>query len=311
MARPLSALEPSRELTLQTLERFYRHPQRAFLSERLSLSLPRDIDPAADREPTQLDTLERYQIGEDLLGELAALPRPERARVLALSGRLPPGSAGDVQLEEIEELVEAVRAVEDPGPPLPDRDFVLTLREVTLVGRLDRLHEHARVEQTVATVRAKHKLGTWIRHLALCATGTAPRRTLLVGRKDDGPRVFEFAWVEGAREELDALVSLYQSGMRMPLPYLHEPAQALIDKLEKGETLESALQAASHKAAPGANARGGGSDGDDAHVRQVFELRQLEDLSWLRAQHGTEELGFADVAQRILAPLERHVTERA
>jgi exodeoxyribonuclease V gamma subunit len=299
-----------RELPLAGLERFFRHPQRAFLRERLALSLPREIDPIADREPTLLDALERYQIGDDLLGELAELPRAQRARHLTLAGRLPPGSVGSVQLDDIEALVAAVRGAEDAGAALPDRDVTIELESFTLVGRLDRLYEQARVEHTVSTIRTKHKLSAWIRHLVLCATGVAPARTLLIGRKKDDAHILELSFVPNAREELESLASLYRLGMHMPLPYLHDPAQQLIDKLAKGEELASALASASHEALPAPKGQLP-RDGDDAHVRQVFSLRQLEHLDALSASDGTRTLTFAEIAQRILLPMQRHAHERS
>jgi exodeoxyribonuclease V gamma subunit len=193
---------------------------------------------------------------------------------------------------------------------VPDHTFEITLSSVKLTGRLDGMHTLGRVERTVSTLRTKHKLNAWIRHLALCASRTEPQRTLLVGRDDDEAEVIEFLPVSNARELLEELVSLRLLGMHMPLPYLHTPAQTFVDKLKKGDDEPSALQAASLKALP-ASAAGQDSDGDDAHVRQVFSLRQLEDLASLHASDGVVALGFADVARRILEPMQRHLATRS
>ena len=162
----------------------------------------------------------------------------------------------------------------------------------------------------ISTVRTKHLLEVWISHLVLCATGAAPRRTLIVGRKEDDAHAIELDFVEDARGELERLIALYRAGLRMPLPYLHDPAQQLVDKLAKGEELPSALAAAASKALPAARGRPP-SDGDDAHVRQVFSLRQLEAIGSLSARdENGEVLDFATVAQRLLTPLERHKREK-
>ncbi len=308
VARPLpGTARDTRELTLESLERFFRHPQKRFLKERLSLHLPRDVDPIRDREPTRLDALERYQIGDELLTELAELGPEERARVLLQSGRLPPGMAGHVQLLEIEALVNAVLGARAAGARLPDRDLDIDLGGARLHGRLDRIYESARVEHLVSTLSTKHKLSAWIRHLALCASGERPRRSLLIGRNKDAAHVIEFAAVENPRELLADLVELYELGMHMPLPYLHRPAQELLDRLAKGDE-QAAWNAAIAKALPAARGQLP-HDADDAHVRQVFSLKQLEELTRLHASDSHKLLGFRDVAERILLPLERHIVQ--
>ena len=310
VSQPLPWQPLDEPLSLDDLERFFRHPQRRFLRERLSVVLPRELDAIADREPTQLDTLERYQIGDDMLRELSHLSQDERARVLGQSGRLPPGMAGKVQLRDIQALVDAVLTAEDAGPPLPDRDFELKLAELTLIGRLDRLYEQARVEHLVSTPSTKHKLSAWIRHLALCATGASPRRTLLIGKNKDSAQVFELREVERPLLLLNELVRLYTLGMHMPLPYLHKPAQELMDKLGKGGDLDSALRAAVLKALPAARGQLP-NDADDPHVRQVFSLKQLENLPQLMASDGVAELGFRDVVARLLGPMQEHLSTRS
>jgi exodeoxyribonuclease V gamma subunit len=304
VARPLRWSPDSPELTLEGLERFFRHPQKRFLKQRLSVLLPRDVDPIRDREPTRLDPLERYQIGDQLLSELAGLSPELRARVLLQSGRLPPGSPGRVQLAEIEALVSAVLGARDPGPRLPDRELKLELGRFRLIGRLDRIFEAARVEWLVSTLSTKHKLSAWIRHLVLCASGERPNRSLLIGRNKDLAQVVEFGPVADASALLSDLLALYELGMRMPLPYLHRPAEALLERLAKGNE-QAAWDAAISKALPAARGQLP-HDADDAHVRQVFSLKQLEELQALFASDGIEQLSFRAVAERILLPMERH-----
>jgi exodeoxyribonuclease V gamma subunit len=309
VARPLAWTPESTELTLEGLERFFRHPQKRFLRERLSVLLPRDVDPIRDREPTRLDQLERYQIGDQLLSELAQLGPEQRARALLQSGRLPPGSAGRVQLDEIEALVSAVLSARELGARLPDREIALQLGRFRLIGRLDSIFEAARVEHLVSTLSTKHKLSAWIRHLVLCASGEHPRRSLLIGRNKDAAQVIEFDAVDDAPALLGDLLALYELGMHMPLPYLHKPAEVLLERLPKGDE-QAAWEAAVSKALPAARGQLP-HDADDAHVRQVFSLAQLEQLASLEASDGSTRLSFRAVAERILLPMERHVRQEA
>src|SRR5690606_6522300 len=90
VARPLRGEGEDGALSLDGLIDYFRHPQRSFLRQRLAVNLPRELDPIEAREPTQLDALERYQIGSELLDELSPLAPAERKRLLTQAGRLPP-----------------------------------------------------------------------------------------------------------------------------------------------------------------------------------------------------------------------------
>ena len=113
-ARPPFLVEPlaPRErgpVELEDLVRFVERPVRAFLRQRLGLSVGDYSREVADGLPVELDNLELWDIGERLLGALIsgadgrAAIRAEIAR-----GTLPPGQLGRPVIDDIWQVVNAI-----------------------------------------------------------------------------------------------------------------------------------------------------------------------------------------------------------
>ena len=119
LARPLEPVG-SGPIGLDQLERFLRHPVRAFLRERLDIWVGRQDTGLRGRHPHRSSGLERWQIADRVLQErlggadLAACLDAERAR-----GALPPGQLADAELNRITDpLADLVAAGQHPVPPL-------------------------------------------------------------------------------------------------------------------------------------------------------------------------------------------------
>src|SRR5262249_44636283 len=160
------------------LVRFFRAPQRAFLEQRLGVYLGKGSEALPDREPTRLDALERFRIGDALLHELTELEPALRRRVLRKEGRLPPGALGDVQLAPVERDVDAVLAIASEAEPSEDVPVLLELTSgQRLMGRVTDVYGARRIERIVSKLQPKHQLSTWLRHLAYCASAERPGET--------------------------------------------------------------------------------------------------------------------------------------
>src|SRR5581483_2214026 len=98
--------------------RFVQHPVKAFLRQRLGVSLSADNDDASPALPVELDPLEQWAVGDRLLagrlagGERDACVAAERAR-----GGLPPGTLAEPVLGRVLPIVESLvaEAVEVTG----------------------------------------------------------------------------------------------------------------------------------------------------------------------------------------------------
>jgi exonuclease V gamma subunit len=143
----------------------------------------------------------------------------------------------------------------------------------------------------------------WIAHLALCATGSTPNITRLIGREEKKNVQFVPVSEATARALLLDLVELYQIGLCMPLPLLHAASEAFVQALHKGESEDAAYGRAqselNKQSAPGMSVL------DDAHVLQVWSREELQRLSTLVASDGERELSFKSLAERTLGPMLR------
>jgi exodeoxyribonuclease V gamma subunit len=301
---------PLTRVGIEQLVQFYRAPQRAFVRERLRLRLPLESEQIPDREPTALDALSRFQLHDRLLTVLARSDREDQLRVLTREGRLPPGTTGEVLFDELERTVRVMWEQLDVGARREDVSLELNLGDVLVHGRLTGVHERARVELTAAAASDKHKLSVWIRHLALCASDSEIKHTLLIARTDVGGKrkvtSFRFGPVADARARLTELVDLYRLGLCMPLPFLRHESSAYARALVAGEEPHKAMERALiERAKPNRMV-----DSAEKYVRQVWQDEELDALDKLTASDGGRQVDFAAVSTRVLVPMLEHLKEQ-
>ncbi len=296
---------------LDDLVRFLEHPVRFLLQRRLGLSLGEDDRRLEDRDPLELDGLERWKLGQDLLGrQLVGAVHEHWREVTLATGTVPVGGLGTVALEGIEALVERlVTRVEQlgAGEELVPVDLAIDLgidpsgaapEPVRLVGSVALRGDHV-VHVGVSAPKAKHQVATWVRLLAASAArGDLRPRARLIGGDKDGPGGVRELELDpsgtAAAEHLGALVALYLDGHQAALPVLPETARAYTAALRDGRTPEQAVGHAHHRAWVG-NRRFGG-ERDDAYVVQAFGSEtELADV--------VASYPFASAAERIWRPL--------
>lgn len=257
-SRPLveTPLEPPEDVAdavrLDDLAAFVGNPARALLTRRLRVHVNWDEEALSHREPFVVDALERYRLGERMLELEMRVPppsRPERLAALRASGLLPHGVAGELKFDDeqetIVEFAQRVRALETAAPG-GTIEIDLALGDERLIGRLSGVRSRGLVEHRYGRVRAKDRLETWIRHLALNAAGADgfEARSAFVGverarrGKRRGQRVpdgFRYEPLERdrARELLAMLVGLYRCGLREALPLLPESGYAFVTQARK------------------------------------------------------------------------------
>jgi exodeoxyribonuclease V gamma subunit len=263
---PPSADELDPEVVeLADLLRFLDHPVRHLLQRRVGIVLAEDDRRLEDRDPTELDGLERWKLGQGLLRRRLGGAVPPRWRELTLAcGTVPVGGIGEVELDGIEELVDRLCArVEampgDRGPlpvdvrvDLPDGDRRRIIGSVDLIGGVV-------TSVNVSSLKGKHRLRAWTELLAV--TAAAPdlvpsARILGKDRSAAGYRdltlrpLVEAAAAEDddpaalARRHLGAVVALYLRGRREPVPLLPEVSFAYADCRRKGQPGDRALRTA-------------------------------------------------------------------
>ncbi|HKU37544.1 MAG TPA: exodeoxyribonuclease V subunit gamma [Polyangiales bacterium] len=302
VAEPPPLLQPPAAVDLAQLESGLVRPQRMFAQQKLGLSLGRDLPSLADREPFELDALEKWQLATDLLLAQLDGQQPDFERERA-RGRLPLGTPGKLEFHALEEQIRAiVRSFEAEagGERLPVRELAFQLRGTRLGGRLEQLWPAAQLRVQYSSTGSRHELRHFVRHVVLlCLRGREPasqlpERSLLIGRNGRDPERIEFGPLAKPEDLLWDLLEVYAAAQVGPLPLFENASREYASQLLAGRSERQALAVARQKfSGGGSNNR---SDVDDAYVAQFFpDFDAVLEL--------TGEDGFERLARRVYQPL--------
>lgn len=248
--------EPAGPVAFADFQRFWQHPARALLRERLGVVLEKTQGELLEVEPFELDYAGRDALADRLLPRLIERDDDEaRARawrVAQTSPELPAGATGDVlkrrELGALARLAGEVRGALAAGsarlpfslqvpPRWPDagdvalfgehdamlRDALRDAAPVQLQGTLSRVTDTGQVLYRYASPNAREYLNAWLAHLAYCAAEPGgPCRTVWYGAADR----FAFSRVEAPLQHLAPLVALFLAGRRLPLKFFPKSAWA-------------------------------------------------------------------------------------
>lgn len=289
-------------VSLDDLVAFCEHPVRAFLKQRVGLSLfTRDDDPH-DALPVELDGLAQYAIGKRMLADrLAGLDLAHCRAAEWRRGDLPPGPLGEALLarvvDGVEPLAEAAArlAAGEPG----SRDVDVELADGTrVVGTLDGLHDGTLLRVEYSRLKAGQRVRAWVRLLALVAgTGESWRAVSLGRAARHGIARATLAPVapDRARTLLADLVALRREGLCAPLPLATQTGAGYANRRLGGASPDIALTDALRD---WTGAIGEGAD--DAHVRVWGPGAELAAEP---GPPGGEPTRFGELAMRLWLPL--------
>ncbi|MBC7726641.1 MAG: exodeoxyribonuclease V subunit gamma, partial [Microbacteriaceae bacterium] len=246
-SRPLAPpAAEARRLTLDDLQRFFRHPSRHLLQRRLGLSLRRPDEALDDDEPFLPGFAARQALAQRLLPALHAGADEAALHALATACIvLPIGLAGqhfiNSELPLLRQHAQALAALTAP-PTLPphqaDFEFDLDGSRWTLALALADLRPDGLVRHRYANASAGDYLASWIDHVALCACAPAGVAGQTVWQGRDGP--FHLRPCDDPLAVLQTLVRLYAEGSVAPLYFFPRTAWAW---LRPGGSLAQAGQA--------------------------------------------------------------------
>ncbi|MEM7156368.1 MAG: exodeoxyribonuclease V subunit gamma [Myxococcota bacterium] len=302
----------ARPLELDRLVRFFQQPAAQLLKRRLGINLDEWVRDRSDREPMELDPLEQWRAGTEILEHrLDNLPSLRSRELLRGMGLLPLGAAGDSLYEAIamdtDPIAAVARRLRD-GSRLANLPIDLSLTDLRLVGQLDRRWPNAIVHAQYGMVRPKHLLSAWIRHLVLCVLSPSDqtRQSVLVGRpgKPGGAKICRLQPVDDARARLEDLARLYVTGQQRPLLLFPRASFAYVEALreDKGDT-EARI------AARGAWEGRGFAERDDPHLARIFGDQDPLHEGFSLLSPPLVGGDFASLSRRVFGPLLDHLRE--
>ena len=264
LAAPLPPLAAT-AVEVSDLVRFVEHPVRAFLRQRLGMTVGDVAQDIADALPVQLDGLEEWGVGRRLLdGVLAGATLDACVAAEVARGTLPPGHLGLPVIARLRPVVDEIvdqarRAIRVSAPPGSVDVKVLLGNGRALSGTVPGLCGDVLRTVTFSRVNARHRLAAWVRLLALTAAHPVrPLEAVTLGRARSGapdgasvtivriPPLGSDAASRRTRAlaHLAMLVDLWDRGMREPLPMACLSSGAYGSAAAAGRNAEAAARRA-------------------------------------------------------------------
>jgi exodeoxyribonuclease V gamma subunit len=300
-------------LELDDLVRFVQHPARAFLRQRLGISLGDFTTEIDDALPITLDGLQKWQVGERMLqSRLAGADARAAFKAEIARGALPPGLLAKPIVDELLQTVEGIMTgVEEllGDTVRTSRDIRVDVEGRTLTGTVPSVAGTTQATMTFSRINPGHRLAAWVRLLALQASD--PEReydALIIGKARHGNAARSLAIGSpggNAVRHLAGLVRLYDRAMRAPVPLYTKTSAAYVQDGEAAAKAEWETKSDFDIAR---------EDRDPEHVRlhggsptfaEIFRPAPLDD------EHGpdwdaTEPTRFGRYARRLWQPLLDH-----
>ncbi len=254
-------------VALDDLVAFVEHPVRAYLRQRLRISLPGEDDEVDDALSATLDGLQEWAVGERMLeAALHGLDPGDSRRREWLRGTLPPGPLGRRVLDKVQDRVAPLVEAGRPLLAAPPRtvDIRLDLDGRVLSGTVGGVRGGVAARVAYATLSPRHRAAAWVRSLVLAAAGEGDR-AVTVGRYGRRSRTSTIVAPEDPRGALRSVLGLYDRGMCEPLPLAVKTSAGYAASRLGGNTVEQALESAGRE---WRNDHGG--EQDDKHHRQVW-----------------------------------------
>ncbi len=249
-------------LALSELISFVQRPVRAFLRQRLGISVGTTEDEIQDALPVELDGLQRWQIGQRVLeGLLAGIEWQRCLQAEIARGALPPEALGAPVMtgiwREVTPILEQARArILGADPRSLETNLVLEGGDgpIRLSGTVSGVWDHVLLTVTFSRLGPRHRLGAWVNLLALSAAHPeVPFQAVTVGRASGRAAVSHIPALgpnpdqrrQRALAELAVLADLRLRGLREPLPLPCQTAAAYAAarrRADEGVAIRAALK---------------------------------------------------------------------
>ncbi len=232
---------PAGDVGLADLLDFFKDPVRGFFRA-LDYTLPWDVETVEDEIPVEIDPLEDWQVGDRMLHDMLRGMHPDTAvHAEWRRGTLPPGRLGARKAAEIRDRARGLALA-----ALQHRKHIAAAHDVDvdlgggrrLTGTVSPVFGERLVSVTYSKLGPPHLLASWISVVVLAAE--IPKRAwsaLCIGRGQSKNRVAQrlFAPPPDPVAVLRDLVSLYDAGLREPLPLPLKTSYAWAQARRDGE----------------------------------------------------------------------------
>ncbi|MDX2470408.1 MAG: exodeoxyribonuclease V subunit gamma, partial [SAR324 cluster bacterium] len=248
------------------------HPAQALLQRTLGIKFSFQEKPLENREPQELDDLEKWKIGDEILQKMTK-GQDYRRDDLVKTGHFPPAAWGQIALDEISAKTDPLLAEIKENFPVdsaqPNLAFNLNINNLQIKGNLEQLFDGGLLDFSYSDFKAKALLEAWVRHLVLCALrpkDVSIKSTYICKHSKNGFESYQFSEPIEAKSELKKLVKLAQSFLVYPEPFFVEVsykyASAFLAKGDRQDAIKKAF----------------GKWKEDGHQSDLYYQRFFSDL---------------------------------
>ncbi|MGO9899072.1 MAG: exodeoxyribonuclease V subunit gamma [Solirubrobacteraceae bacterium] len=240
---------PGPVVEVDDLVRFVQKPVRTFLRRRLGITVGDYDNEIEDALPIELDDLEKYGVGNRLLGTLLNGATPQAAVDAEFArGLLPPRALGQAVVDEVWPKVGAVLTCARDVLDLQSEPESVDVRAVladgrTLSGAVSGVAGDVLRSISYATLGPQHRIAAWVRLVALTAAhAERPFQAITVGRRKAQASVSRIGPLGDDSESrratalqyLAVLTDLMDRGLREPLPIACKTSHAYAEAARQG-----------------------------------------------------------------------------
>ena len=322
---PLDRAAGDDDVNLDDLVEFFVHPTKAFLRQRLGITLPANPVELSDELPVSLSGLERWTIGDRMLDAVLARAGRDDSSDAVINdveqaelrrGTLPPGQLGEDLAAEIASAVAVIARVtgRDRGEHESSTvDVSFTLGRYRLSGTVPNLYGSRVISATYSVLEPKHRLAAWIHLLALACSGGHDWQAITIGRLREEITVAKRSLLKTPADPaaiLAELLELRSAGLRAPLPVATQTSYCYAEtrktSFKPGEAHAKAVAAWT---STGAGRYRSSGDNDDAAIVCVhgpdapFSVLWDQPIPDGRRWFEDEPSWFGQLAVRLWAPL--------
>jgi len=226
------------ETDLEDLVRFFKNPFKAYYNKVLGIYYGDSPVLLGDTELFSLDSLQQWQLKNDLLPESEAGSLALKDS-LVKKGRLPLKNMASVVLRQVEEKVKPVRLLyaEATQQAAPETiSFELRVKTGVLKGDLKGVFDRHLVCISWSANETKYLVEAYIRYLAGAAAGLLSGMRFISGAKKKAVFTAAPLPVAEARKRLDELMDIYTTGFKkiaaFSPDFFIKPSQ--IEELDEG-----------------------------------------------------------------------------
>ncbi len=207
-------------IEIQDLLRFYRHPQRYFLQQRLGIRLEGIDKDEQEHEPFSIEGMDSYLLNHQWIDAKLQQSNLSLAKLKA-QGRWLSGELGviafNAQEQEIEKFVEKIES-KNAGISVDPITIDLSIGSMRLVGTITHQYSEASLIYRYSPLKGKDFIIAWLQHLIL--NRYSEHTTHLVSLDD----YISFLPEHIQGDELEQFIDYYRQGQSQPNAFFTEAA---------------------------------------------------------------------------------------